>query len=106
MMRRIRVKHPIFHLLTINAFKYLFDNGTLLRPKPGQMIYKEYSQAKSNIYIVVYGSIRLKTSKVGKFGDVLGLGWTIGEEILYTDSDDEKILRYENCVAIDQACIL
>jgi len=35
MMRRIRVKHPIFHLLTINAFKYLFDNGTLLKPKPG-----------------------------------------------------------------------
>ena len=27
MMRRIRLKHPIFHLLTINAFKYLFENS-------------------------------------------------------------------------------
>lgn len=35
MMRRIRVKHPIFHLLTINAFKYLFENGVLLKIKPG-----------------------------------------------------------------------
>ena len=35
MMRRIRVKHPILHLITINAFKYLFENGKLLRPKAG-----------------------------------------------------------------------
>lgn len=34
MMRRIRLKHPIFHLLTINAFKYLFENGILFRVKP------------------------------------------------------------------------
>jgi|TARA_B110000285_G_C14779255_1_gene447725 hypothetical protein len=70
------------------------------------MIYKEYQQAKANVYIVVYGQVRLKTTKVGKFGDVLGLGWTIGEEILYTDSDDEMIRRLENCQAINQACIL
>ena len=31
MMRRIRLKHPIFHLLTINAFKYLFENGILFK---------------------------------------------------------------------------
>ena len=35
MMRRIRLKHPIFHLLTINAFKYLFENSTLLKMKAG-----------------------------------------------------------------------
>ena len=35
MMRRIRIKHPIFHLLTINAFKYLFENGMLLKVKQG-----------------------------------------------------------------------
>ena len=32
-MRKIRLKHPIFHLLTINAFKYLFENGLLLKIK-------------------------------------------------------------------------
>jgi hypothetical protein len=35
MIRRIRIKHPIFHLISINAFKYLFENGTLFKVKPG-----------------------------------------------------------------------
>jgi len=55
MMRRIRVKHPILHLITINAFKYLFENGKLLRPKAGQQIYQEYQPAKAHFYIVMYG---------------------------------------------------
>ena len=42
MMRRIRIKHPIFHLLTINAFKYLFENAVLFKLRPGQNVYKEY----------------------------------------------------------------
>ena len=42
MMRRIRLKHPIFHLITLNAFKYLFENGVLLKVKPNQSVYKEY----------------------------------------------------------------
>ena len=56
--------------------------------------------------MVMYGQIELNNTKVGKFGDVMGLGWTIGEEILYSDNDDEEIMRMENCVAINQACIL
>ena len=40
MLRRIRLKHPIFHLLTIAAFKYLFENGMIYMLKPGQMLYK------------------------------------------------------------------
>lgn len=55
MMRRIRLKHPIFHLLTINAFKYLFENGILFRVKPNQNIYKEYQPAKAHVYFVLYG---------------------------------------------------
>ena len=35
LLRRIRLKHPIFHLLTINAFKYLFETCNLLKAKPG-----------------------------------------------------------------------
>lgn len=55
MMRRIRLKHPIFHLITINAFKYLFENGVLLKTKPNQSVYKEYQPARANIYFVLYG---------------------------------------------------
>lgn len=55
MLRRIRLKHPIFHLLSISAFKYLFENGLLHKVKPGACLYKEYQAAKANIYFVLYG---------------------------------------------------
>ena len=106
MMRRIRLKHPIFHLLTINAFKYLFENGTLFKVKPGQCIYKEYQPAKAHIYFVLYGQMDFRNSKVGKFGEIIGLGWTVGEEILYGEEDDKEILRLENCCSIGHSCLL
>jgi len=105
MVRKIRIKHPIFHLLTINAFKYLFENGTLLKVKNGQSVYKEYQPAKAHVYFVIYGQLEFKHSKVGRFGEILGLGWTIGEEILYSE-DDEKIMRLENCISIGNSCLL
>lgn len=106
MMRRIRLKHPIFHLLTINAFKYLFENGILFKVKPGQSVYKEYQPAKAHVYFILYGQMDFKNTKVGKFGEIIGLGWTIGEEILYGDDDDKDILRLENCTSIGNACLL
>ena len=38
--------------------------------------------------------------------EIVGLGWTIGEEILYSDDNESEILRLENCVSINKACIL
>jgi len=106
MMRRIRLKHPIFHLVTINAFKYLFENGVLFKVKPNQCVYKEYQPARANIYFVLYGQMELRNSKVGRFGDIIGLGWTIGEEILYGDEDEKEILRLENCFSLGHSCML
>ena len=40
-MRRIRLKHPIFHLLSISAFKYMMDNGFLFKLKENLTVYKE-----------------------------------------------------------------
>jgi hypothetical protein len=68
-------------------------------------LYKEYQPAKAHVYFVIYGSLEFKNSRVGKFGDVLGLGWTIGEEILYSE-DDQEILRLENCVSNGNSCLL
>ena len=106
MLRRIRLKHPIFHLLTIAAFKYLFENGIIHKVKPGQCLYKEYQSAKANIYFVLYGQMDFRNSRVGRFGEVVGLGWTVGEEILYGEDDDKAILRLENCVSLGHSCLL
>ena len=47
MMKRIRLKHPIFHQLTITAFKFLMDNGFLFHPKKDQNVYKEDNPSKA-----------------------------------------------------------
>jgi len=49
--------------------------------------------------------MEFKNSKVGRFGEILGLGWTIGEEILYSE-DDSEIMRLENCLSIGNSCLL
>ena len=106
MVRRIRLKHPIFHLLTINAFKYLFENANLFRLKPNQCVYKEYQPAKAHVYFVLYGQMEFRNSKVGRFGEIISLGWTVGEEILYGEDDQSDILRLENCVSTQHSCLL
>lgn len=50
--------------------------------------------------------MELRNSKVGRFGEIIGLGWTVGEEILYGDENQDKILRLENCVSIGHSCLL
>lgn len=36
----------------------------------------------------------------------MGIGWTIGEEILYGASTTDSILRHENCHSINDSCLL
>ena len=50
--------------------------------------------------------MELKHSKIGRFGEIIGLGWTVGEEILYGDENQDKIVRLENCVSIGHSCLL
>lgn len=35
----MQLKHPIFRLLTINAFKFILDRAFLFKLKPGQTAY-------------------------------------------------------------------
>ena len=49
----------------------------------------------------------LRNSKIGKFGEIIGIGCTIGEEILYKEDENKKeILRMEYCFAIEYSCVL
>ena len=54
----------------------------------------------------MYGHMEFKNSNVGRFGEVIGLGWTVGEEILYGEDDDKDILRLENCTCLTTSCLL
>lgn len=92
-MRKIRLKHPIFSLITISAFKYLVENGYFFKLKEGQTVYREKQIARANVYFVLYGQFNftsqfLKLKENNEFGEIIGLGWTIGEEILYGSKVD------------------
>ena len=36
----------------------------------------------------------------------MGIGWTLGEEILYSEDNNAQIIRMEKCEALSDACVL
>lgn len=58
--------------------------------------YQEGFRAMNNIYFVLYGELKL-FKKGQAFGDPLVMGYTLGEEILFSDRD--PVLRQESCLA-------
>jgi hypothetical protein len=100
--RRFQLKHPIFRLLTINAFKYIIDRAYLFKLSPGQAAYRQGLKAMPNVYFVLYGDFDYRFEG-SSFGERCGLGWTIGEEIIYTEG---PLKRLETVVAQGAACLL
>lgn len=58
--RRFQLKHPIFRLLTINAFKYIIDRAYLFKLGSGQAAYRQGVKAMQNVYFVLYGDFDYK----------------------------------------------
>ena len=57
------------------------------------------------------GNINPKTKREAteqvKFGEPVGLGWTIGEEVIFEPEDSNEVLkRYETVVAVRDSCLL
>lgn len=99
----MQVKHPIFRLISQNAFKFIIDRAYLFKLKPGQTAYKEDKVAMKNVYFVLYGDFDYQ-SQEANFGDQVGLGWTIGEEIMFSKADPVK--RFETVRAVGEACLI
>ena len=65
--------------------------------------------AKPNVYFILYGKLEFRNSKLAenpKFGQVMSLGWTVGEEVLYSEDDNVAVKRKENCIALNDALLL
>jgi hypothetical protein len=56
-------------------FKLLYGYGA----------YQENVRAQNNIYFILYGELQLEGRRSGPFGDPLIMGYTLGEEILFSD---------------------
>lgn len=54
-LKKIKLKHPIFNMLSVAAFKYLIEDGFIFKLRPMQTMYKEDQPARANFYIIMYG---------------------------------------------------
>lgn len=57
-----------------------------------------------NIYFVLFGEFECIVNGMAKFGEKFGLGWTIGEEVLFHKGEGVK--RLETIRARSSACLL
>ena len=96
-MSRIRLNHPIFKLISASTFSFLVERSFLFKLQANFGAYQEGFRAMNNLYFVLYGELRLVKKSSGPFGDPLIMGYTVGEEILFSDRD--QVLRTENCLA-------
>jgi len=56
-----------------------------------------------NVYFVLYGEFEFVWHS-SSFGERIGLGWTIGEEVLFSKANPIK--RLETVIAKSEACLL
>ena len=89
--------------MTQNAWKYILDRAFLFKLKKGQAAYKQDKNAMPNVYFVLYGEFEYRFNDE-PFGEKCGLGWTVGEEVMYKKSDPVK--RMESVYALGDACLL
>ena len=79
----------------------------MFKLKAGQTAYKHNRRAMNNVYFVLYGEFDYMKDDVEQFGERCGLGWTIGEEILFhKDAEGGPLKRMETVVAKGNACLL
>jgi len=65
----------------------------------------------NNVYFVLYGEFDYMKGGDEQFGERCGLGWTIGEEILFHEPEEDggppqPLKRMETVVAHGPACLL
>ena len=61
------------------------------------------------MYIVLFGKLKLADPMTNKqVGQILNIGWTVGEEILFRpkESDKSKLRRTDRCAAVAESCVL
>jgi hypothetical protein len=84
-IRNLRLRHPLFRRISINAFNFIIENSFLFKLRPGQGAYKQGLRAMTNIYFILYGKFALidDNSNNKNSSKILSIGDTIGEEIIF-----------------------
>jgi hypothetical protein len=73
----------LFSKISINGFKFLFENSYIFKLKPGQYVYREGQPANTRIYFILYGGLVMQSSEKGLFGSLMSVGHTLSEEVVF-----------------------
>lgn len=85
-LKKLRLHHPWFRMMSFNSFKMVFDQGQLEEIKWGKKLYKQDARI-TDVYLVLSGKVSLNYIKEDKevetFKEGGFLGFTLGEELLF-----------------------
>lgn len=81
--------HPIFCKFSLDAVKTFLSFAQIIYLNKSQVLYSEGYNSKF-MYIILFGKLRLTDPQGQQVGQVLNIGWTSGEEILFKQTLTEK----------------
>jgi hypothetical protein len=56
--------------------------------------------------VVLFGRLKLADYRGQQVGQIVNIGWTVGEEILFKQADGIVQRRTDKCVAVTDSCVL
>ena len=99
--------HPIFCKFSLDVVKTFLNFSQIIYLKKDQVLYSEGYNDRY-MYIVLFGKLKLSDEENNQIGQVLNIGWTVGEEILFRPKNQDKTRprRTDKCTAIAESCVL
>jgi hypothetical protein len=90
--------HPIFSKFSLEVVKTFLNFSQIIYLKKDQVLYAEAYNDKY-MYVILFGKLKLSDPQGTQIGQVLNIGWTVGEEILFKpkDAGKSKQTRTDKC---------
>ena len=101
--------HPIFCKFSLDVVKTFLNFSQIIYLQKDQVLYQEGYNDKY-MYVVLFGKLKLVDPATEKqLGQILNIGWTVGEEILFRPKENDKSVRLrrtDKCTAVAESCVL
>ena len=98
--------HPIFCKFNLETVKLVLHYSSIVNLKKNDILYSSNLDL-NHVYIILFGKLRLyRCHDRAKVGNIVNLGWTVGEESLFGNPKTFKHRKEEMCKAVTDSCML
>ena len=98
--------HPIFCKFNLETVKLVLHYSSIVNLKKQDILYSSNLDL-NHVYIILFGKLRLyECDSRSKIGNVINLGWTLGEETLFGNLKSFKTRKEELCKSVTDSCLL